>query len=82
MSGGRTIFSRGYGVSDLESRRPMSADSTIVRIGSISKVMTATAVAQLADRGRIRLDADVNGYLKAVTSSGDLIRRRSPRSTC
>ncbi len=66
VSGGRVIFSRGYGVSNLESRRPMSADSTIVRIGSISKVMTATAVAQLADRGRIRLDADVNGYLKSV----------------
>ena len=66
VSGGRVIFSRGYGVADLESRRPMSADSTIVRIGSISKVMTATAVVQLADRDRIRLDADVNGYLKSV----------------
>lgn len=66
VSGGRTLFARGYGVADLESRRPMSADSTIVRIGSISKVMTATAVAQLADRGRILLDADVNDYLKAV----------------
>src|SRR5687767_15156111 len=45
--GGRIILARGYGVSDLESRRPMSAESTVVRIGSISKVMTATAVAQL-----------------------------------
>ena len=66
VSGGRVVFARGYGVSDLESRRPMSAESTIVRIASISKVMTATAVAQLADRGRIRLDADVNRYLIAV----------------
>ena len=66
VSGGRTIFKRGYGVADLETRRPMSADSTIVRIGSTSKVMTAVAVAQLADRGRIRLDVDVNKYLKSV----------------
>ena len=64
--GGRIILARGYGVSDLKSRRPMSAESTVVRIGSISKVMTATAVAQLADRERIRLDADVNRYFTSV----------------
>src|SRR5687768_14208137 len=66
VSGGRVVFARGYEVSDLESRRPMSAESTIVRIGSISKVMTAMAVVQLADRDRIRLDADVNRYLTSV----------------
>ncbi|HJU72474.1 MAG TPA: serine hydrolase domain-containing protein, partial [Gemmatimonadaceae bacterium] len=65
VSGGRMIFSRGYGVADLETNRPMT-DSTIVRIGSISKVFTALAVAQLADRGRIKLDANVNDYLKDV----------------
>jgi CubicO group peptidase (beta-lactamase class C family) len=66
VSDGRTIFERGYGFADLESRRRMSPDSTIVRIGSTSKVMTAVAVAQLADRGRIRLDVDVNRYLKSL----------------
>src|SRR5688500_9702582 len=66
VSGGRTIFKRGYGVADLKTGRRMSADSTIVRIGSISKVMTAVAAAQLADRKRIRLDADVNQYLRSV----------------
>lgn len=69
VSGGRVVLSRGYGVADLETRRPMT-DSTIVRIGSISKVMTALAVAQLADRGRIRLDADVNEYLKDLKVPG------------
>jgi CubicO group peptidase (beta-lactamase class C family) len=63
VSGGRVVLSRGYGYADLETRRPM-ADSTIVRIGSISKVMSAVALAQLADRDRIRLDIDVNQYLR------------------
>jgi len=63
VSGGRVIFSKGYGLADVETRRPM-ADSTIVRIGSISKVMTAVAVAQLADRGRLHLDSGVNTYLR------------------
>ena len=66
VSGGRTIFERGYGFADLETRRSISPDSTIIRIGSTSKVMTAVAVAQLADRGRIRLDTDVNRYLKSL----------------
>ncbi|MBA3405958.1 MAG: beta-lactamase family protein, partial [Gemmatimonadaceae bacterium] len=66
VSGGETVFQRGYGVADLKTGRRMNADSTIVRIGSISKVMTAVATAQLADRGRIRLDADVNQYLRSV----------------
>jgi CubicO group peptidase (beta-lactamase class C family) len=59
----RLLFARGYGVADLESRRPVTVDSTIFRIGSISKLFTATAVAQLADRGVIDLHADVNRYL-------------------
>ncbi len=63
VNGGRVIFSKGYGLADIESRRPMT-DSTIVRIGSISKVMTAVAVAQLADRGRIHFDSGVNTYLR------------------
>ncbi len=66
VSGGRTIFKRGYGLADLKTARKMSPDSTIIRIGSISKVMTAVAAAQLADRGRIRLDTDVNQYLRSV----------------
>ena len=34
VSGGRVIFSKGYGLADRDTRRPMT-DSTIVRIGSI-----------------------------------------------
>ena len=63
VSGGRVVFSKGYGFADRETRRPMT-DSTIVRIGSISKVMTAVAVSQLADRGRVQLDSGVNAYLR------------------
>src|SRR5688572_2198140 len=62
---GRVIFSKGYGFADLGTRRAMT-DSTIVRIGSISKVMTAVAVAQLVDRGRVHLDSSVTLYLRAL----------------
>ncbi|HVG46126.1 MAG TPA: serine hydrolase domain-containing protein [Longimicrobium sp.] len=60
---GRVYWTRGYGFADVEARRPVEPERTIFRVGSISKVFTATAVVQLADRGRLRLDEDVNRYL-------------------
>jgi CubicO group peptidase (beta-lactamase class C family) len=63
---GRVVFAKGYGFADVDAKRPVSPDSTIFRIGSITKVFTATAVVQLADRGRLALDGDVNQYLKRL----------------
>jgi CubicO group peptidase (beta-lactamase class C family) len=64
VQNGRILYQRGYGFADLATNRPVDPARTIWRIGSISKVFTATAVVQLADRGRFRLDDDVNRYLK------------------
>ena|SRR5215217_950339 len=66
VQGGRVILAKGYGTADLASGRPWEPDSTIFPIASITKVFTATAVMQLADRGRIDLNADVNSYLTWV----------------
>ncbi|HET7612816.1 MAG TPA: serine hydrolase domain-containing protein [Gemmatimonadaceae bacterium] len=63
---GRILYERGYGLANLETRTPVDPEKTIWRIGSISKVFTATAVVQLADRGRFRLTDDVNDYLTRV----------------
>lgn len=60
---GRILYQRGYGFADLNARKAVDPAKTIWRIGSISKVFTATAVVQLADRGRLRLTDDVNRYL-------------------
>ena len=46
---GKIIFTKGYGVTDVEKKTPIVADKTLFRIGSITKVFTATAVMQLAD---------------------------------
>lgn len=60
------ILAKGYGVANIETEQPVSPDTTLWRIGSISKVMTAAGVVQLADRGTIRLDRNVNDYLRRV----------------
>jgi CubicO group peptidase (beta-lactamase class C family) len=57
------IFAKGYGFSDVEAKTPFTADATLVRPGSISKLFTGIAVMQLVDAGKLDLDRDVNGYI-------------------
>ena len=66
VSGGRIIYSRGYGVSDAASGAPVDPARTVWPIASISKTVTALAVLQLVDQGRVRLDEDVNRYLRRL----------------
>jgi CubicO group peptidase (beta-lactamase class C family) len=61
---GKIFFSKGYGYANLETKTPVTADKTIFRIGSITKVFTATSLVQLAERRKINLNDDVNKYLK------------------
>jgi CubicO group peptidase (beta-lactamase class C family) len=61
---GKPVFSKGYGYADYAHKRPVSPDSTLFRIGSISKTFTWTAVMQLVQQGKLDLDEDVNIYLK------------------
>jgi CubicO group peptidase (beta-lactamase class C family) len=57
------VFAKGYGFADIEARKPFTADATLVRPGSVSKLFTGIAVMQLLDAGRLDLDRDVNGYI-------------------
>jgi len=63
---GEVVYSRGYGLAEIDGARKVSPDTTIWRIGSISKVFTATAVMQLVDRQLVDLDAPVTRYVKRV----------------
>ena len=58
-----TIFAKGYGLADIEAKRPFTTDATLVRPGSISKLFTGIAVMQLVDAGKLDLDGDVNDYI-------------------
>ncbi len=61
---GKLFFAKGYGYADLNNHKPVIANQTIFRIGSVSKLFTWTAVMQLAEQGKLDLNADVNTYLK------------------
>jgi CubicO group peptidase (beta-lactamase class C family) len=61
-----TVFAQGYGFADVEAKRPFTADATLVRPGSISKLFTGIAVMQLVEAGKLDLDRDVNAYIDFV----------------
>jgi CubicO group peptidase (beta-lactamase class C family) len=60
---GRVLTQRGFGYADIEGREPMDPERTLLRVGSISKLFTWTALMQLVERGQVALDVDVNTYL-------------------
>ena len=60
---GKLLFAKGYGYDDLAKRTRITADRTLFRIGSTSKLFTWTAVMQLVEQGKLNLDTDVNQYL-------------------
>src|SRR5262245_51573968 len=65
VSGGRTVFARGYGQADQEHDIAFDPARSLVRIASITKLFTWTAVMQQVQAGRLDLRADVNTYLSA-----------------
>ncbi|HXG93288.1 MAG TPA: serine hydrolase domain-containing protein [Blastocatellia bacterium] len=60
----KLVWSNGYGLADLENFIPAKA-TTAYRLGSISKPITAAAVMQLVERGKIDLDAPIQRYCPA-----------------
>jgi serine beta-lactamase-like protein LACTB len=61
---GELVWSAGFGMADLENFVPATS-FTLFRLGSISKPITATAILQLAERGKLDLDAEVQKYCPA-----------------
>lgn len=57
-------YSKGFGKADLENSVAAKA-TTVYRTASIAKPLTATAVMQLAEKGKLDLDAPVQKYCAA-----------------
>jgi CubicO group peptidase (beta-lactamase class C family) len=60
---GQVVFAKGYGYADVAKGIPVTADASLFRIGSISKLITWTAAMQLVEQKKLSLDEDVNTYL-------------------
>jgi CubicO group peptidase (beta-lactamase class C family) len=71
---GAVVLQRGYGAADVDRRRAMDPERTVLRVGSVSKLFVATAVIQLEERGKVELDADVSQYLRGLRITDDASR--------
>lgn len=67
VADGKVLTARGYGMADTGTgETPAEAvdpERTLFRVGSVSKVVSATAIMQLVEKGDLDLDADVQQYL-------------------
>jgi CubicO group peptidase (beta-lactamase class C family) len=66
---GKIVYSEGFGYADLEERVPVWP-TTKFRIGSISKPLTATALMELVEAGKVELDAPVQRYVPSFPDKG------------
>ncbi|MEY9847596.1 D-alanyl-D-alanine carboxypeptidase [Streptacidiphilus sp. BW17] len=71
---GRGSYTRATGVSDTATSTPM-ATGLFMRIGSETKTFTVTALLELVDEGRIRLDDPICAHIHGVPC-GDRITLR------
>jgi CubicO group peptidase (beta-lactamase class C family) len=59
---GKIVFNKAYGYANLAKKEKLTTDH-IFRIASHSKTFTATAIIQLAEAGKLRIDDNAVDYL-------------------
>ena len=72
VAGDDLVWAKGFGFADLKARKPMTSE-TKFRMASHSKLFTATAIMQLREKGKVRLDDPVAKHLSwfRVKPAGD-----------
>lgn len=75
VENGKVVFSKGYGMANLEYGIPIEKNS-VFHIASISKQVTAFAILLLEEEGKLSLDDDVRKYLPEVPDFGSPITLR------
>ena len=58
----KVVWAEGFGYADVANRVPATAN-TVYRIGSISKLVTATEIMRLAEQGKVDLDKAITTYV-------------------
>ena len=72
---GQIIFSKAWGMADLERNVPLTTHS-ILEGGSVSKQFTAAAILLLEQQGKLSLDDDVRKYIPELPDYGTPIYLR------
>ncbi|MGC1370541.1 MAG: serine hydrolase domain-containing protein [Candidatus Sulfotelmatobacter sp.] len=73
---GRTVFHRGYGVTDLRTRRPID-EHTNFRLASFTKQFTAACIMLLVHDGKLRYDDHLTDIFPEFPAYGKSITVRN-----
>src|SRR6478609_6091622 len=77
---GMPVYSDNFGVRDVATKLPMSAD-TIFRLYSMSKPITSVAAMMLVEDGKLKLDDPVSKYIPAFTETKVGVEKRGADGT-
>jgi len=69
---GKTIFAKGYGLADLETKLPCTTNTNF-RLASVSKQFTAMCVLKLAEQKKLRLDERLTDFFPEFPAYGKVI---------
>lgn len=73
---GEMLWSEGFGYADLEQRVKVFPDHTKFRIGSVSKPLTAMALALLVEKEAVDLDVSIQTYIPDYPMKSDTFTTR------
>jgi CubicO group peptidase (beta-lactamase class C family) len=68
VRGGKTVRTAAYGMANLETGTPATAE-TVFEIGSVTKQFTAAGILVLAQEGNLSVDDKIAGHLKGAPAS-------------
>jgi CubicO group peptidase (beta-lactamase class C family) len=72
VKGDKVLYRKAFGMADMELDAKMTPEN-ILRIGSITKQFTASAILKLMEEGKIDLQDDITKYIKDYPTKGHLI---------
>ncbi|WP_025027914.1 serine hydrolase [Caldalkalibacillus mannanilyticus] len=76
----KILVKKGYGFADEKQQVLVDPDKTVFRVASVSKTITATAVMQLVEQGKIELNNDLSAYLGEIQipnlTTGSLLKMK------
>jgi len=75
VADGKICWQKAYGLADVENAVPAET-STVFRIASVTKPLTASAALLLAERGKLDLDAPVQTYAPSFPAKAQTITPR------
>lgn len=61
---GKVVLNKGYGYSNIETKKPVNPKNTLFRLASVSKIFTGIAAMQMVEQKKLDLNKDINTYLK------------------